>query len=166
MNPIRIHLMLNHVAIVGVVFGTIWLIHARIFKSPAVSRAARYTLLFTSLISFVVMKSGEGAEESLEQLSGVSESIISEHEDAASVAIWIAGIAGGLALFSILLEKRLGSFAKTLESMIILFGLAASLAMINVGRLGGKIRHTELSGTTPQATGSDLQRGQEQEDDD
>ena len=150
MNAVHLHLMLNHVAILGVLFATLILIAGFLFKSPILRRAGMLAFLISAISSAVVMNTGEGAEDSVESIAGVSKDNIEAHEESAELSIWLAGITGllsAIGLFFFLKNRKLPGM---LEVLILIGGLLATGSLMNTGLLGGKIRHTELSGSAVQ----------------
>lgn len=69
-----------------------------IFKSDAVKRTAFLIFIIGSLTSIVTLTSGKGAEEIVENISGVTENYIERHEESAELFLILTYILGGLSL--------------------------------------------------------------------
>jgi len=63
-------------------------------------------LVIMAILAFPVFLTGEPAEESVEKLPGVLDSMIELHEDAANIAIWLMGLTGLLALIAIIMNRQ------------------------------------------------------------
>ncbi len=90
---------------------------------------------------------GEPAEETVEELPGVSEKMISLHENAATLAFWLLGVTGMLSLSAVLAGIRKKSVTNTLFIVSFILSALSFAAMARTGYYGGQIRHTELSST-------------------
>ena len=144
MNQTYLHLIFSHLPIFGSILGGLVLAHALCTKSNQTKIAAYYLLIISSIGAGVSYLTGEGAEETIENLQVVSESIIEKHEDFALYALIgliILGLSSLIGLFVTLkkhsLTRAVATF--TLVLSLISFGLVA-----RTGYLGGQIRHSEI----------------------
>ena len=163
MNATHIHLLVNHLAIVGTILGGFVLLYGLLVKSTHTQISAYGLFVISSLGAVITYLTGEPAEESVEHLAGVSENIIEQHEDFsvfALISLIALGIASIFALYSN--AKKLhwaNSIAKTTFVLcIISFALIA-----RTGYLGGMIRHSEINS---KATSQEPKIVNEVEDDD
>jgi uncharacterized membrane protein len=138
------HLLLNHVPIFGVMFGTPLLAYGMIRKSVEIKKLALLLLIFSALISVPVFFTGEPAEEVVENLAGVSEFYIEQHEEAARVA-FSATIAAGILSFIgfIFVYFNIGK-QRFLLGTTLLISMLAAVLMGRAANLGGEIRHSEI----------------------
>lgn len=159
MSQTHIHLLLNHVAIMAALFSAILFLFGAIRKNETIKNVALIGFVLAAVAAIPVFLTGEPAEESVEKLPGVLESVIEAHEEAAEFAIWMIGIAGLAALGSLLLKNV--SFFKTtvFAGIMVVISLVSASAISYTGYLGGQIRHTEISGN---ATIQNGQQGTEQ----
>ena len=82
MNGAEIHLLLNHIPVVGLFFVVALLAYALIRKNvPLVNICVVITLLL-AVVTIPVNNSGEEAEEIVEEM-GLDHDLIHEHEEAA-----------------------------------------------------------------------------------
>ena len=166
MDPAHLHLLVNHVPILGTLFALVLGVYGAARRQPEVVRAALLVLVVVGVASVVATRSGEGAEDAVENLPGVSERVIHEHEEAAEVANY-AAIALALLALGVLVWRRrhpdvgMAPTAAVLVGVALVFGL-----MARAGNLGGEIRHTEIRGGTVAATSADGADGEASEDDD
>ena len=154
-------MLLNHFPIIGTLIGSGLLLWGIIRKQDNIKSIAAAVLALMAIIAIPVYLTGEPAEESVEKLAGVSESMIGLHEDAATIAIWLMGITGiaSLAALFFAWQKR-----KTANAVFIIsFGLSALCfgAMARTGYYGGQIRHTELGTAAVNGQQNDSEKGTE-----
>ncbi|WP_456429017.1 hypothetical protein [Rhodocaloribacter sp.] len=157
MSAAHVHLLLNHVPILGILFGTLLLAFALWRKKPELVRLSLGLFVFTGLVAIVVYLTGEGAEELVEHGPGVSESLIEAHEDAALfafIAALVLGAASLAALFVRDLQQRLAP-------VVLALAVVTSGLMVWTGAQGGQINHPEIRSDTAviSAPGSDTERG-------
>ena len=151
-NPAHLHLVLNHLPVLGVLFGTILLAVGLWRKNDTMRRTSLVVLLLTGVAAGAVYLTGEPAEELLENTAGVSERQIERHEDAAVAATSGAALLGLAALVLLWRSRRTGSMSSTL--LIATFGLAVltTVMMAWTANLGGQIRHSEITAAGVTAT--------------
>ncbi len=145
MNSTHIHMLLNHFPIIGTIIGSTLLLWGIIKNQQNLKTTSAALLAIMAAIAIPVFLTGEPAEETVEKINGVSETMIELHEDAAKIAIWIMEITGLLALISIFFSRKNYRVAKTLFVSTLLFSILSFAAMARTGYYGGQIRHTELS---------------------
>ncbi len=148
MNQTHLHLLINHLPIFGSILGGFVLTHGLWTKSNQTKIAAYYLLIISSIGAVIAYLTGEAAEESIENIQGISKNLIEQHEDfsvIALVALIILGIASLIGLFLTIKKSPLTRIIAivTLFISIISFGLIA-----RTGYIGGQIRHTEINSST------------------
>lgn len=151
MNAAQVHLALTHVPVVLSFAGLIMLIVALLRKNDALTKTSLYVLLIAGIFAVPVYFSGEGAEEVIEHLPGVSESVIEEHEEFASLGMGIIAACGLISLIGLLVYKK-HQFVKYIKVAILLFAIVSATAMAWTAHLGGQVRHPELKTTYDQAS--------------
>jgi len=164
MNATHFHLLLNHFPIIGTLIGTIILVYGFITKELKIKILSAYVIAAMALIAAPVFLTGEPAEETVEHISGISESSIELHEEAAEFAIVIMSITGFLALISIVVSKIKQALTLKACYVLLLFSTISFAAMARVGYLGGKIRHTELNDNISKTAPSNGLEEREEED--
>ena len=101
MDSTHVHLLLNHFPIVGTLIGSVLLFFGMYCKSSNIQKASLFILAIMAIIAIPVFLTGEPAEEAVEKLPGVLESIIKEHEEAAEKAFWVMMALGLIALIAL-----------------------------------------------------------------
>ncbi len=145
MNPVHFHLLVKHFPVIGTVFGIIVLLAGFLLKKDDLKTAAYGLFIITALIAIPAYLSGEPAEEAVENiLPGTTEVFIEEHEEIASIAIWLIEALGALALVTLMFAIKGKATHKTLSIVTLLFSLIVFGVMAKVNNTGGAIRHTEI----------------------
>ncbi len=145
MNAPQIHLMLNHLPVIGAVFATIALAVGLFWRTAALQRFALGTIVLVALAAVPVYLSGEPAEEVIEHAAGVERTVVQSHEQMAKVAMVAVQAIGLVTLIALWRHRRRAvpvPFATIL--LIVMFALCGALAW--TAHLGGQIRHPELRG--------------------
>lgn len=142
MNWAHVHLMLNHVPVLGTVFGLALLAWAMWRRDESLQRVALVTFVIAALIAIPVYLTGEPAQEAVEHLAGTTEGAIDTHEDAALASLIGLELVGAIALAGIVL-KRAGAIRVATRTALLLSLVTAAL-MARTANLGGKIRHAEI----------------------
>lgn len=167
MEPVHIHLLLNHVPVFASLAGTALLAWAIFRKNPEFTRLALIVLVLSAIIAIPVYLTGEPAEEVVESLPGVSEAIIEEHEDAGKIALIAQLVMGAISLVALFLSARAHQAARLLIWLVLAAAVASSGLIAWTANLGGQIRHTEIrAGNAAGSQESPTQNRSEREDDD
>jgi len=152
MNAAHLHLMINHIPVLGTIFGVLLLGLALWRKSEDLKKAALATFVVVAVAAVVTYLTGEPAEGVLKSLPGVSEGSFEQHEELAGVAM-AASVAVGVAALGGLAWSQGARPIKAWFGTIVLVGaLVVSGLMGYTAYLGGQIRHTEMqteTGTVP-----------------
>jgi uncharacterized membrane protein len=144
MNEAHFHLVVNHLPIIFPIVAVIIMITGLIYKSDAVKRTAFLIFIISSLTSIAAMTSGEGAEEIVENISGVTENFIERHEKSAELFSILTYILGGLSLLGLWASIKQKSFSNFLNIGILIFALVVIYFGKETGTTGGEIQHTEI----------------------
>lgn len=165
------HLALNHVPVIGVIFGFLILLAGVLARSRAISGVGSAMLVVSALVAVPVYLTGESAEEVVEKMPGVTESVIDQHQSAAGLSLALVIAAGVAALGALLFSRAKGSKVRGVFVVVtLLISLVAGTSMLRTANLGGQVRHTEIrNGTQPAAdaeTGTTEKRGGSGKDDD
>lgn len=169
MDIAYLHIVLNHLPIIGIPFGLGLLLLGVVTKNDSIKRAALLAFVLLGALTVPVYLTGKGGEDFVEDLAGVSEGAIEAHERMASITLLPVG---ALALFSLFAFVKYGGLqlfkrrasgepspadgAGSAASSPSVPGWAGLTALVlavlasgvvgYTGKLGGKIRHTEFYG--------------------
>jgi hypothetical protein len=143
MSLTHLHLLVNHVPIIGSAIAVVLLAWALLARSRELQRAGLLLVVVCGLAGFVAKQTGEEAEEQIESLPWAQKELIHEHEEAAdkaTIVMLIAGIAGAVAL--VRMRKEGAARAETIATTVV---AAAGFALMAwTGFEGGHIRHEEI----------------------
>lgn len=154
MSIVHLHLILNHVPVIGMVFALLILGVAAWRRNDGMGRLGLAVMVGLSLVTAVVFLSGEPAEEAIERVAGVSEAMIHPHEEAAEAALIATGIAGVLALTALSAYRR-RALPRWLTGAAFTAALVSTTMLGWAANLGGQIRHTEIGGTAAASSGEE-----------
>jgi nucleoside permease NupC len=145
MSLVHLHLLLNHVPVVGLLFVVLLLVLALSRRSSELGKTALGALAGLALVAAIVFLTGEPAEEAVEKVAGVSDAMIHSHEEAAETALVAIALTGGLALVALQWFRR-RSLPRWIMTTALFVTLATGGIMAWTANLGGQIRHTEIGG--------------------
>jgi uncharacterized membrane protein len=152
MNLAHLHLLLNHFPIIGTLVGCAILVWGIISSDTKIKHVAVWLILVMSLIAIPAYFTGEAAEESVENLAGITESSIENHENAALVSVIIHSVAGFFALLVLFARQWKSQLMKPFFMIFTVLSFTTAGAMIYTGLTGGKIRHAQSGQTTRENT--------------
>jgi ABC-type thiamin/hydroxymethylpyrimidine transport system permease subunit len=164
MDSAHLHLMLTHVPVIGSLLGSGILAWGLVRKQPEVVRIALGVFVVSSVVALPVYFSGEGAEDIVERLPGVAESIIEQHEDLAKLALGLILGLGGASVASLLWQWRQKALSPLIVTALLAFSLLNDGILAQTAHLGGQIRHSEIRGEVPSSTHHQAPFAQEDED--
>lgn len=152
MNLAHAHLILNHLPVLGTIFGVALLVWAVLRRNETLQRAALATFVVAALAAIPVFLTGEPSEKIVKNLAGTAKAAIEAHEEAAVIALIAIEALGAMALAALVLfRKRL--VPRPLAGAALVFALATAGWMAQTANLGGRIRHAELGATATQGQG-------------
>jgi uncharacterized membrane protein len=144
MNSAHLHLMLNHIPVLGMGFGLALLGWALPRKSEELKRTSLGLFIIIALLSIPAYLTGEPAEELVENLPGVDKASIEQHEEAAQVAFVGVLILGAATLVGLIFFGLGKSVPNSLSVIVLVLSLIVFVLMARTANLGGSIRHTEI----------------------
>lgn len=144
MNEAHYHLVLNHLPIIIPLVGLLVLIGGFTIKSEVVKRTAYFIFILGSLATFGAMATGEGAEEAVEHIEGITEGMIHTHEEMAEQFAMLSYLLGAAAVFAIWSSYKKKTYANYVAIAMILFSCVVLYFAQQTGTTGGEIRHSEI----------------------
>jgi hypothetical protein len=123
--------------------GLLMLIVSFIIRNTTLTKTSYFIIMIAGVAAVPVYLTGEETEEAIEHLPGVSESIISKHEEIAKWAMISVVAAGGAALFAFFSFKWM-AIAKVSKVLVLILSLTTGGLMAQTAHLGGQIRHSEI----------------------
>ena len=144
MTTTHLHLLLNHVPVLGTAIGLLILLMGYFRKSDELKKAALILFTLATLVAVPTYLTGEPAEEAVESLPGVTKAVIEKHEEAAVVAFTGVVVLGVLSLGGLLRYRQGRMLPPWFTSATIVASLIVCGLMAWTANLGGQIRHTEI----------------------
>ncbi|MCI0453758.1 MAG: hypothetical protein L0Y68_02040 [Candidatus Dadabacteria bacterium] len=144
MNWAHVHLMLNHIPLVGVGFAALLLIVAMLRRGKELITVALVFVILVSLWAIPAYLTGEPAEKIVEDLPGISEELIEEHEEQAEIAFILVEVTGALALITLIARRYSDKLGQRLIMLTLLVLIVSGGLIAWTANLGGKIHHEEI----------------------
>jgi uncharacterized membrane protein len=164
MNEAHLHLVLNHFPIIIPIIGLLIMVSGLLLKSEILKRAAYSLFILGAISAIAAFATGEGAEEVVEGIQGVSEQFIEVHEETAEVFAILLYILGGLSLIGLWASWKKKSFSNIIAFLTIALSLGVLFFAKQTGTTGGEIRHTEIRMNSNNIDGNRLKSPIEQEE--
>lgn len=149
MNAAHLHLVLNHAPLFALLIGTAVVAVALWRPSDDLMRAGLILVVLGGAATVPAFLSGEPAEDAIEELPGVSEELIDEHEESADYALWGGVVAGLVALAALAVRRRRAGVSRKFALLAASLGFLAVIIMARTAYLGGQIRHPEIRSMAP-----------------
>ena len=149
MNQTHLHLLINHLPIFGSILGGLVLAHGIITRSFQTKMAAYNVLVISSIAAVITYLTGEAAEETVENIQGISKTMLEQHEDSSVYALVALIILGVASLAGLYFTSKKSSFTRGLAWVTLFISLISFGIIMRTGYLGGLIRHTEINSIAP-----------------
>jgi hypothetical protein len=167
MDLAYLHIVTNHIPIIGVPFALILLLLGIWSRSDVLKAAAFLTFAVLGIATLGVFLLGQGGEDFVEELAGVSHDAIEDHEKMGLVSLIAVSITAIVSLFGLIFYKGWSVLKRRKSDKLlngetdenakpffpnwivfaVLFLAVLSAGILGyTGKLGGKIRHTEFYG--------------------
>jgi len=143
-NAAHWHLVTNHLPVVGSLAAALLLAWAWIKNTDDLKRTAAASLVLVALVSIPAFLTGEPSERHIQGLQGVSPRWMSNHEDLAEIALWVAIGVGAVALAALIVFRKHPVFPRWAIGALLLACLLICGLMLRTANHGGKIRHSEI----------------------
>ena len=157
MSLVHIHLLLNHLPIIGIPLMTGLLLYGMVRGQRDVQRAALAGFLLLAVLTIPVYVTGEPAEDAIEQAPGVARALIHRHETVATFAMALTAGLGVFAALGLFLSRRDRPVPRLLLAGGVTLAVLAIGALIPTGYYGGQIRHEEIRATRVPVQGVEVE---------
>ena len=161
MNQTHIHLLVTHLPIFGSILGGLVLAHGLWTKSNPTKMAAYNIFIVAAIGAGIAYLTGEAAEETVENVQGVADNVIEQHEELAVFALVSLLVLGAASIGGLILTLKESAVTRTGAVIILLISLISFGLAARTGYLGGQIRHTEIYNppATTQGQGGESEEG-------
>ncbi len=166
MNDAHLHLLFNHLPIIFPITGLIIMIGGFIFKSEIIKRVALSIFIMGALATMPAFFTGEGAEEIVENMAGIDEKFIHNHEEIAETFAILSYLLGGLSIVALWASIKEKAFSSMVTYAVVGFSLVVIFFAQQTGTTGGEIHHLEIrkGATLPAGNGEVGGESEEHED--
>jgi len=144
MNAAHLHLMFNHLPIVGLGFAILLNLLAVFGKSPEVKKLSCWFYILIGLLAILPILTGDGAGEILETYPGISKDAIENHETWAYIFFYGLMLNGVLSLTALWFSRKKPELVKKLGLATLVIALVLLFFAYQTGVTAGKIRHPEI----------------------
>lgn len=144
MIPVQQHLLLNHLPIISVIFGSVILLIGMLFHSKQVKIVGLAMFVFAAIMFFPTMYTGEKVENVVGDQPGVARYLIEEHEEIAERTELIIDLLAAMALITILAIVTDKKISKWLIRITLIISFISIYFVVQTGHSGGQIRRPEL----------------------
>jgi len=143
----HLHLLINHVPILGSFAALLLVLYAMKRGSREVTRLSLWVALVMGLSVYPAYFTGDEAHEQVEDYPGFDHDTTHEHEEAAEFALAIMLATAGVAGVALYLGRG-GRTEPDWSRKAVLVGLVLSSATVaRTAWIGGEIRHEEIRGS-------------------
>jgi len=146
----HLHLLLNHVPIIGFFVGVGLFVASFTGSNADLRRSALIIFAAVALLTIPTFVSGVGADRTIAREPGVSEALVQRHEGAAMLGLWFVVATGAAALVALWRSRQPAGASRGNLAVILLLATIAAVLMGRTGNTGGDIRHPP-PGTAPGA---------------
>lgn len=144
MNGAHLHLLSNHIPIIGEFMGIVVLGWGIYKRNNEVLNAAYFIFILSAIGGLVAFLTGDSARSAIENMPGMLKSYIDNHETVADISIWLIGFTGGMSLIGLTFLKTRNEFPLKFSVAVLIVALLAFAVISYAGYLGGLIHHPEI----------------------
>lgn len=144
MNQAHLHLLVNHLPIVGSLFALVLLGAGLLRRNASLIQAGLVAVVAAGVLCVPAQLTGGGAAAVVHDMPRVSRALIQTHAQAAEWGFWAVESAAALALFGLLLLKNASPHARRLAWLALAVAALSFGLLARAGSLGGLIGHPEI----------------------
>jgi len=143
-NFAHLHLLLNHIPVLGTIIGACLFVVSFLGKNEDLRRSSFIVFAGVALMTVPTFISGFGALSNIKNEAGISGALIERHEGSALLSFWFMEITGALAVTALWqLHRNLRPARWNILAILLVSALSVGL-MARTGNTGGDIRHPEI----------------------
>jgi len=145
----HIHLMINHVPVIGLAVPIAFLLIDRVRNNRKLEWLSLQMFVVFAVIAIPVYLTGSPASHKMREVPGISLEVIHRHSNAADFAFWTMEGLGAISLWALYKFRSSATPPPRLTAGLLALALAALGLMIWTANLGGKSRHPEIGALCP-----------------
>ncbi len=144
-RPEYVHVVLNHLPLVGLGVAALALIIALLSKSRAATVGSLVLVLLMAGSVWGVVESGEDAYNRIRAIADPDGApLLKHHMQLADRWVWLYYAAAILAAIALVVTWKKPKWMTPVGIAVVVLSLAATVAGINIAQLGGEVRHPEF----------------------
>ena len=149
MNLAHVHLLLNHIPVLGVALGLVVLALAAARHHTVMARWALVLFVISALAAIPTYLTGEPAEDLVESAAGDVEAWVEPHEEAALISLVLVEGLGVLSIIGLWMSRDGPTLNRGVMALILVLAAITAGSLTWTANLGGQIRHSEIRGGPP-----------------
>jgi uncharacterized membrane protein len=150
MDPVHIHLLLNHLPTVGFSIGLALFLIALVGKRDELVRAGLVILFMTAALTITTYVSGNDAQQVLKENPSIPAALIDQHETAALFAFVVMQATGFFAWLGLWVWRRRSRIPNWNLAAVFILAVISFGLMARAANIGGVIRHAEIASAQEQ----------------
>ncbi len=143
-SPAHLHLILNHIPIIGAGFVAAMLFIAIVYRNFFMEKVSLLFLVAIALTTAIVFKTGDGTAAAVQNLPGVSQQSILAHASAARIGLVLMFIIGCISLGGLVYFRKSDKLPRMYVFVVFALTVINTAVFIWIGYLGGQIMHPEI----------------------
>ena len=144
MNTAHLHLMFNHLPIVGLGFAILLNLLAVFGKSPELKKISCWFYILIGLLSMLAVFTGDGAGEIIQTYPGISHDSIENHENWGYIFFYGLLAIAMIAISALWFSRKKQILMEKFNIAMLIAALLVSGLAYESGITGGKISHPEI----------------------
>jgi hypothetical protein len=144
MDFAHLHLLLNHVPIIGTMVGLGLFLLSFFANTQDLRRASFVVFVATALLTIPAFMTGIGAQVEILASGGVSNDLIQRHQGSAELTVWFMQITGAFSTVALWRSRRPVRTSRWNTVAVLFFSLVTAGLLARTGNTGGEIRHPEI----------------------
>ena len=144
MAPNYWHLLWNHTPLFSLAFGFVILFISFINKNNSTRTLGLVILVLGALLTIPAVLTGDEAEHFVEEIDGISQFYLHEHEELGEVALTVNLVAGSFALIALFAPTFFNQYKKFIDIITLIASVFGIFITIVAAKHGGQIRRPEL----------------------
>jgi len=149
MNLAHVHLLVNHIPVLGVALGLVVLALAATRHHTVVARCALVLFVISALAAIPTYLTGEPAEDLVESAAGDVEAWVEPHEEAALISLVLVEGLGVLSIIGLWMSRDRPTLTRGVMALVLVLAAITAGSLTWTANLGGQIRHSEIRGGSP-----------------
>jgi uncharacterized membrane protein len=144
MNPVHVHLLLNHFPTIGNVIAVGLYLFAFAKRNDDLKRASLGLFVMIAVMSILAFVSGYAARDALKDRQEISQPLLDAHLDGALLSLLLMGVTGVLAWFGLWQFRHQSRPARGMLSAVMVLAVVTLALMGATAYIGGGIAHPEV----------------------